>query len=257
MGGQVKPGLGGRVWLRTCQALGSIHTHRPWNLSSLSPWASFQLTVEMFDYLECELNLFQTGESPPFHVTRALQVTLFPTWSPLGPGASPLSLVTQGRRCPCSPVSGVSVPGGAEALCVSEAGGFSSEQKKHIIGLPPKAQATKTPMTGLTSLAASGLGHSPASPLAHPICRQSWAVTRVTPSRKAPVCCSKAALGDSWASRVVTRSAWTAQDALLCYRGQPATLLRVLGPPDPQLPPVGVSPSPRAGSFPGGQRVMG
>lgn len=25
---------------------------------------SFQLTVEMFDYLECELNLFQTGKTP-------------------------------------------------------------------------------------------------------------------------------------------------------------------------------------------------
>lgn len=32
----------------------------------LSPLvSSFQLTVEMFDYLECELNLFQTGESLP------------------------------------------------------------------------------------------------------------------------------------------------------------------------------------------------
>lgn len=30
--------------------------------SSLFP--SFQLTVEMFDYLECELNLFQTGKPP-------------------------------------------------------------------------------------------------------------------------------------------------------------------------------------------------
>lgn len=25
---------------------------------------SFQLTVEMFDYLECELSLFQTGNAP-------------------------------------------------------------------------------------------------------------------------------------------------------------------------------------------------
>lgn len=35
-----------------------------WTLISVSSCVSFQLTVEMFDYLECELNLFQTGKSP-------------------------------------------------------------------------------------------------------------------------------------------------------------------------------------------------
>lgn len=35
--------------------------------STLFP--SFQLTVEMFDYLECELNLFQTGKAPHYSET--------------------------------------------------------------------------------------------------------------------------------------------------------------------------------------------
>lgn len=40
-------------------------------MCKLSPLGcSFQLTVEMFDYLECELNLFQTGEWLPSLLTR-------------------------------------------------------------------------------------------------------------------------------------------------------------------------------------------
>lgn len=37
----------------------------PIDFSFVSSCVSFQLTVEMFDYLECELNLFQTGKSLP------------------------------------------------------------------------------------------------------------------------------------------------------------------------------------------------
>lgn len=41
---------------------------RPQPSSTLFP--SFQLTVEMFDYLECELNLFQTGKALHYSETR-------------------------------------------------------------------------------------------------------------------------------------------------------------------------------------------
>lgn len=59
--------------------------------------SSFQLTVEMFDYLECELNLFQTGESfppisPGFH-GQCLVPSLFATWTS---HASPYTLQSTG-----------------------------------------------------------------------------------------------------------------------------------------------------------------
>lgn len=51
--------LWGVTWHTLRPMSGCRDTSQP--SSSLS--RSFQLTVEMFDYLECELNLFQTGES--------------------------------------------------------------------------------------------------------------------------------------------------------------------------------------------------
>lgn len=47
--------------------------------STLFP--SFQLTVEMFDYMECELNLFQTGKALHYFETQ---------WSERSAGVQPL-----------------------------------------------------------------------------------------------------------------------------------------------------------------------
>lgn len=91
----------------------------------LSPLvSSFQLTVEMFDYLECELNLFQTGESlPPIWPRLSWELPNSKLCSWLGPAVlAPFSLqgcVAQARKW--------DYPHPISALLVSGAGrGWSS-----------------------------------------------------------------------------------------------------------------------------------
>lgn len=104
--------------------------------------SSFQLTVEMFDYLECELNLFQTGESfppisPGFH-GQCLVPSLFATWTS---HASPYTLQSTGSGTWRLQALRPSFSSGAFA--VSD---FMPEQKDHtpqLTGFTPEVQEPK------------------------------------------------------------------------------------------------------------------
>jgi hypothetical protein len=61
-----------------------------WGIQSLcSLGSSFQLTVEMFDYLECELDLFQTGECPLPTKPGPREFARIPAWLPQLPSTGP------------------------------------------------------------------------------------------------------------------------------------------------------------------------
>lgn len=126
--------------------------------------SSFQLTVEMFDYLECELNLFQTGESlPPIWPRLPWALPHSQPSSLLGPARlvclslqaaqhKVRNMETQALRPWCRE--------GLKLWGICRVGDFMSEQNDHtpqLTGFTPEVQASKSPKTGLTPLTAHGL----------------------------------------------------------------------------------------------------
>lgn len=127
--------------------------------------SSFQLTVEMFDYLECELNLFQTGESlPPIWPRLSWELPNSKLYSRLGPAVlAPFSLqgwAAQARRRQCPypippPPPPVLVPGvgrGRSSVGASRVGDCILSGTTRL----PTLQASQSPEAGLTSLITFG-----------------------------------------------------------------------------------------------------